>query len=410
MGTVQKLLVSPNAQNFDLLPWIAQMVQLIYLPFIGVLLISSLLSLAHRRDKHGFSTAFLGLVPPWPLGFVAGILTYACLPFLYGQIWFGLELRIGSWLESVFCVSVVGQVLLYMYWRTGRFTLGAFGHITLGVACLAHFYFISYLADPSLWVPGQGKLSLIHYPHWITTFAQFVLASAVVTGGAILWLLLDWSKESRDKVQAQLLRKWGLGLSFVGSFLWPVVLVADVFIIPEPALRTQTFILGAIGLAALAVVATITAVAILRGSNVCAKSVFAMGFVAFTVFGLNTLNAQVTANAEFRSRLSRTVHEQRDEQESAQAKFYKRVAISSDGGRKVFESRCTSCHGWDNRIVGPPLKQVLGKYVGKQAELRDYIRKPRKIDPSYPVMPNLGLSVVEAESVAAYLLEESKKK
>jgi cytochrome c551/c552 len=65
-----------------------------------------------------------------------------------------------------------------------------------------------------------------------------------------------------------------------------------------------------------------------------------------------------------------------------------------------------TCHRLDERLVGPPLRTVLPKYVGKPDVLVAFIRKPSKVNPDYPPMPAPGLSLADAKSVAAYLLQE----
>jgi cytochrome c551/c552 len=73
-------------------------------------------------------------------------------------------------------------------------------------------------------------------------------------------------------------------------------------------------------------------------------------------------------------------------------------------GRTVFQDACRACHLIDNRLVGPPLKDVLSKYRGDLESLKRYIRDPSKVDPGYPLMPHLGLREEEVDAVARYLL------
>lgn len=83
------------------------------------------------------------------------------------------------------------------------------------------------------------------------------------------------------------------------------------------------------------------------------------------------------------------------------------VAVLS--GKEIYDVRCASCHKFDQKFVGPAHKDVLPKYVGKEAKLVAFIRNPVKVDPAYPPMPNPGLKPQEADAVAKYLLDEFAK-
>ena len=42
-------------------------------------------------------------------------------------------------------------------------------------------------------------------------------------------------------------------------------------------------------------------------------------------------------------------------------------------GENVFNKRCVSCHNFDRKLVGPPLKKVLQKYSGDTEKLIAFI-------------------------------------
>jgi cytochrome c len=85
----------------------------------------------------------------------------------------------------------------------------------------------------------------------------------------------------------------------------------------------------------------------------------------------------------------------------------KATAIS---GEQIFKNICSSCHSFDHKIVGPPYEQTLPKYEGHVDQLIAFIRNPVKKNPGYPPMPNPGLSPVEADSIAHYIMATYKKK
>lgn len=74
-----------------------------------------------------------------------------------------------------------------------------------------------------------------------------------------------------------------------------------------------------------------------------------------------------------------------------------------DGGQ-LFQQKCSVCHRYDQRLVGPPLNSVLEKYRLNKDKLAGFLRNPQKVNPDYPAMPNLSLTEREAGAVADYLL------
>lgn len=82
------------------------------------------------------------------------------------------------------------------------------------------------------------------------------------------------------------------------------------------------------------------------------------------------------------------------------------IAVS---GQDIFNTRCSACHKFDVKLVGPPYKETLPKYEGKLAQLVAFIKNPVKVNAAYPPMPNPGLKPNEVEAVAKYILETYKK-
>jgi cytochrome c len=80
------------------------------------------------------------------------------------------------------------------------------------------------------------------------------------------------------------------------------------------------------------------------------------------------------------------------------------VALVVVRGEDIYNGRCSACHLFDSKKVGPPYNLVIPKYRGKKAELMAFVLNPAKKDAAYPPMPNQGLKPAEADSIASYLL------
>ncbi len=73
-------------------------------------------------------------------------------------------------------------------------------------------------------------------------------------------------------------------------------------------------------------------------------------------------------------------------------------------GQDIYNAKCSACHLFDQKKVGPPYKDVIPKYAGKKPQLIGFVLNPVKVDPTYPNMPNQGLKPAEADSIASFLL------
>ena len=79
-------------------------------------------------------------------------------------------------------------------------------------------------------------------------------------------------------------------------------------------------------------------------------------------------------------------------------------------GEEIFNNICSSCHSFDHKVVGPPYKQTLPKYEGKEDQLVAFVLNPKQNNPGYPPMPNPGLRPDQARAVAKWLLSVYKTK
>ena len=76
----------------------------------------------------------------------------------------------------------------------------------------------------------------------------------------------------------------------------------------------------------------------------------------------------------------------------------------------IFKQKCSACHKFDQKVVGPPYQQTVPKYNGDVQKLAEFIFNPQKIDPAFPPMPNQGLKKKEANAMAEWLINQVGKK
>ena len=95
-----------------------------------------------------------------------------------------------------------------------------------------------------------------------------------------------------------------------------------------------------------------------------------------------------------------------------QAKVAEELGIGGApiSGEEIYNGRCIACHQFEQKLVGPPHKDVLPKYDGNLDGLVNYILNPVKVDPNYPPMPAQGLKPAEAQAVAEYITKVYEEK
>jgi cytochrome c551/c552 len=92
------------------------------------------------------------------------------------------------------------------------------------------------------------------------------------------------------------------------------------------------------------------------------------------------------------------------------------IALVTASGTKginpeeIFNAKCSACHRFDVKLVGPPYQQTVPKYNGDVNKLSEFIYNPVKVNADYPPMPNQGLKKKEADAMAQWLITKIGKK
>jgi cytochrome c551/c552 len=205
------------------------------------------------------------------------------------------------------------------------------------------------------------------------------------------------------------LRNLGAGMALGGGLLLPLVLVWDLYTLPFQALSDRGFALAA-AMVVLLMLSSLLAFTMLKNAHArFAACVFGSALVLFGLQAFRTVDLQAAANREHAILAAMESAALRAE-ETARREDLMAASIVVDValGEQIFNERCTACHQFDRKVVGPPYNQVLPKYRDRLGDLEAFIRKPVKVDPAYPAMPALGLSLGEVKSVAKYLMEHGE--
>jgi cytochrome c551/c552 len=357
--------------------------EILFLAFAGVVLVSTALSLAHRRLARPFADIVsrapgvwltLGLLPLVTLAMLldaTGFTPFAALPKLYPLAVIGLA---GSWL----------------YRRSLNRLTGAVGVLTLAGFILPFLNLLELAQRPEMW-PLVNPLAPDIYAIQPVVRLLIFLAGSLLLTGVVLQVRPDNTAE---------LGWWSLGLTMVGAVVLPALAVLDFAVAPpsaQPASGTY---------AGLALALVLLAVAWLAVRGNASRAVLVLAVVGFSI-EIGREHAATTAAVADRVALVQmhadaAFAKLKLEQE---ARYPSNTPLDPRAAERIYTEKCSTCHAFDRKVVGPAHHDVLPKYRGQPDKLVAFILNPTKVDPAFPPMVAPGLSQREAVAVADYLLK-----
>lgn len=442
MEFINNLVLPPTTQHANLMLFLQIMVLLIFVPFfslmVGGTIVSVYYNIIGRMRKNPIYLQFskdlidtvsvkksagvaFGVIPIFAITFVFAqqlytadtmavvyfivtslllsasfILIYTYKDLFHFDYILNLQTVAGTPLseEDKQEVSLYKSMILKIHLRTG--VIGALAILAAALGFVAGF---SLASDPELWPEVTTAFNVFFSWNIIARYLHFLTAAFAITGGAILFFFFRWKglEKDTDNEYREFVKKTGTNLALGFGMFQPVFLVANLITLPETAFSMAVF--GVAGVAVLLLFAAYHFLyEILRGKE--ARFTTAIFLLFLGVAALNVVADKLAMkNAT-------------QEHGIALLKLAAEVDAASGGemaaldGELIYQQRCTACHSFDQKLVGPPHNSVLPKYVGKKNQLVDYIQNPKKIDPEYPPMPNPGLKPAEAAAVADYLLSK----
>jgi cytochrome c551/c552 len=271
---------------------------------------------------------------------------------------------------------------------------------------------VSLLRGYFLLIHGTGFLLLPEYwPHFaafplsflswhgIVRFLEFLTLGLATAGAGIL--LIGGAEGENEEVGS---RRAGTIL-FVTLGLWPLLLLLDLITLPERAVSPGIFVLSGISLLPAAAIFLLLPFSAGK-SHSRARLIFGLLPVLFVLWVAGDLLAQSNALTAGTLAMGRVQTPVLRAPAVPQVAAPEKAPAQVDGAA-VFRRICAGCHRFDQKLVGPPLQEVLPKYAGDVDALIDFIRDPVKKNPDYPPMPRLGLPEEEIKAVADYILREA---
>ncbi len=422
-----------STEFYALLRYGLFLVLFIHLPFVGVIIggstVSLLLSFLGREKRDpaclrlskevmetimtGKAALFLfGLVPVLLVWFACERIFFEATPLPW-MFWF-----------AVLGVLVAGFFLLGLYRSSwSRAPSPAPFHVLSGAAGLSAIFLAFFLFAQGYGVLfNPEKLSLLRAQFrfllsWnaVVKFLLFLALFFGMTGVGVLLLggRAAAGTEGTDPPEASyrgVVRGVGAKTAFLATLVLPIFILLDLATLPEAALSAEVFASSVVVLLLSFLVCLVLS---LRSGNGESGPGIRIAVLYVAIFLAILFHDHAAIGNAYQDRIGHL----RMQARAAEAEHAKKAPpeapaaagkAEDEKGKAVFESICASCHRFDVRVVGPPLSEVVPNYAGDVEKLKGFIRNPGKVNPDYPSMPNLGLPEEEIDAVARYLIGRGK--
>jgi mono/diheme cytochrome c family protein len=410
MGFIETLIHLPTAEQWPLIKPLILLMQVFFLPFLGLLIVSAILSVVFRLAgrSEGLSRDMIDLGLRHPAAWlIFGLLPLVAMLFLYSQYLFDQPIPITAYLVRIVGLVVAGLVLLQVYRRSLNVAVGGLGALVLMGGMFHFIATVSLLAVPERWALVELPLPFFHSFQPIVHFKIFLAGALLFTGASTLIVFFHWPEREvhTPSVDLPLVTRVAYGLLIFGLVPIPALLIVDFAIAPFFTLRSEVFWLAFWMLAVLLVLGVLIVSMVTKQHTRYAWPVFVFSLVFLGLFAGRQQSQITVGNQENEHATLRHAQEIRAELVAARQELYASASeLPADAGEQLFNRVCSACHSFETRVVGPPYNDVLAKYVNDLEGLAGFVFSPSKVNADYPAMPNQGLRRAEARAVAAYLL------
>lgn len=446
MEFLKELALPQAVEHFHLLLVVEGLIAIVIFPYLGFLLGSSVLSYVYNRRarfrdhrlylrfaKDLIDTAlpnkslptFLALIPGLTLVFISAQLTQSTEAISVGLAGYGFvllliavvllyvhkyTLQLADILEgyedllkkdprrtaALDEIEVYSRKNINSHLRAGRYGIA--------LLALASFLIVSstgVTANPLSWTSINTVFELLLSPDVLVRLLYFAALGLGVTGTGILFFFFAWGggKTAIDDEYGKFVRRIGFRLSVLSLVAQPVFILLGILLLPAESLSGMLYLLVGLSLVVLFIAGHILYAYGRDPQSHYAGSAF---YAVVIACSLICVNDQVAIHNA--TKLHAAILAYKHEQALESVKASLGIVAVSFTGEDIYNAKCSACHQFDQKKVGPAYLDVVPKYAGNKAQLITFVLNPTKVDPAYPPMPNQGLKPAEADSIASYLL------
>ncbi len=303
-------------------------------------------------------------------------------------------------------------------------------HIAMIAAASAIFLFvplifltnINLMLYPEKWGTVSGFFSALFLPNVLPRYFHFIFASLTATG-LFLFYFFGREKYPFEKKFSTLtrfdVRKRMYSLAFMATLLQFIVGPVILLTLPSKTISwslIQVILPGiALGLYALYLLwIGLNSNESEIGANF-KKVVFSLGLVVvLMVSGRHIIRENALGPHKKLVAMKTNQYEDKVKAANIEAtlavdsniKSLEKGKVDLRLGEKVFKSNCSACHAVKEKIVGPPVLEMVTIYKGNDSKLKEWIKNPGKRRENYPQMPGFPqLNEEELDSLAQFILK-----
>lgn len=423
MNIFDQLVIPASANHVILIKYMLIISLLLFIPYISMLLggmfISTYFHKKGKQEGNNLYTRFAKdviekLTISNSAKLALGVIPVLSVFFAYSQLLYTAKTISLAMLTLAIVLFIFSFVFIYKYRDTfflerilsplastgsiGKYLLLAASYIFAGAMALA--------SSPDKWANIGNVLQLIFSWQTMFNFLTLISIAGLLSGGAIIFFFFNWDGGLTDMSDEykKFASKFAGNLALISGILFPLMILLSYVYLPYSALSPSLFYYMIIVLVISLILGSFIHSMVKTSNTGAAAAVFVMIFVLVT---FNILKDQLAfANAIQTNIASITKIADQHEKESRQ-KVMQSTGINAEA---IFTQKCSACHSFDQKLVGPAFNQTLPKYNGDAQKLADFIFNPQKIDPAFPPMPVQGLKKKEALAIAQWLINKSSKK
>jgi cytochrome c len=436
MDFLKQIALPQSEAQIGVLYFVLNVIYFLLLPFISYLFGALVLSLYHnrkgRKQNDAFSLRFSRevidhILPNKSILLLFGVVPYMALTFAYAQLLqdtSAISVSILTW--GLFFLAA-GSAFAYSYHSTlklggmlaavpknndevenylsqmseTRRTSGKYALLFLTVSGFCLIAGTSLAVHPNNWQTVSNIFELLLSLDVLAKMVQFVLLSLTIASLGTVYFTFSWqggakhvTKEYGDHVKSAM-----LPIGLLTLLLQPLFVVLSVVLLPVASLTGMVFFMAFLVIFFI-FLASHSVYGMLKDFNAGyagkAFYLFILALMFMVMQGTSALSGatrQSSAVLAFRY----MIHH-----EELLAKMGINLAVMT--GEDIFNAKCSACHEFGAKKVGPAYKNVLPKYENDRAKLLSFVMNPQKIDPAFPPMPNQGLKPAEADSITAYIM------
>lgn len=279
---------------------------------------------------------------------------------------------------------------------------GFWGLVLLALSLYLFIGSLNLAVENWRWQSADTALEILFSFSAFYKFMQLITASLAVTAIAFLVKKFKWQDEPTfaDEEYVAYAKKFNLSVALIFTMALPLFFVLNLVITPKFALNYLMFALAFVGLIMIFVLLHFIYEMVRKNKFVYISAAF---YLLIAVIAVSQVKEQM---------IFKQSNEPQIAQLAANYEVFHTAELAAAGkggveisGEDIYKGKCTACHAFDKKVVGPAHRDILPKYIDNPEALAKFILNPVKVDPAFPPMPTQGLKPKEAAAVAKYMIE-----